>query len=336
MIKIKNIKIILFFSCFLLFQQSINAETSINLRGYKMPASLQKNNGNDINNDNTQVQNSSTSVNENTNQNLIQENPSESANSNNSGNQSSTLNLDNKENSDNKSKPLIKKQNENNFGMAKSGFNQSKPVAKKEKDSPNVVNSFLNHNNGHKFTIRNYFNLTTLMTILGVLGTFFGLFSSWLIYHLNKKNSNPLVIDKKNSALKYLEELHKINDILYIDRIKKIRCLSEILQSKELSALESNEFKTLPSFYSEISANISEIPVISIHDRYKKHIKGKKYKVFEALISNYDLLGNYTGIETVDIFSEDNINEWQNKLESLLDLQKNTDKALKLLRKDLR
>lgn len=259
-----------------------------------------------------------------------------SQNQQNSNTQNTQTNPDNSAN----------KQNSNpQFDFKNLGWNQLNPNANKEnatdKDAENKTNLPTSSRLG--------FNFSTMLAILGLAGTFLGIFSTWLIYHLNRKNNNPLIVDKKDSAIKYIEELYKIKDLLTTNKIQKLDNMLVSSNINELKSSKAHEFISLISAYTKISIEISEVDLTTAHDRYQKHIKENKYKLFKSLMSCYSTIQtegvyysnnsnliNYHNIQSDNFLNEENLRKLRMKVLNLLNFEDKIDIILRILNKELK
>lgn len=248
------------------------------------------------------------------NENQIQNNPEINAEKNNSINKSNT----------NKPTPLA------TFTIPKTNV---KPAEKETKVSPKPAPSsrYTITFRGRTFDFKKHLHLTTLIAIVGLAGTFFGLFSTWLIYHLNKRHNNPLKMDKHHSAIKYLDELNRIRVYFENSDIKNL------YKNADVEGLQR-----LIYAYEELVKNISKIDLITIHTRYQKHIKKRRLEVFEALIASYkmikidgDFLNNNEDSHIFDskTSSTDFI---KSKVLLVLSFEEQIEVILKILRKELK
>lgn len=192
-------------------------------------------------------------------------------------------------------------------------------------------------------------NFTTLLAVLGLFGTFLGLFSTWTIYLLNKKNNDPLIIDKKDSAIKYLEAVDKIKESINTGKINRLNSLLDHILNNSLSPSESDELISLISFYSKCTVAISEIPLIEFHNRYKKHIKQKRIDIFNSFIALYKMIEvdgkfyqgtdgifDYEYLKEINFFTEDSAGRWKHKIITLLSIEEKANTIKKLIIKDLK
>jgi hypothetical protein len=194
-----------------------------------------------------------------------------------------------------------------------------------------------------------HLNPTIFVAILGLFGTFLGLFSTWTIYLLNKKNNDPLLIDKKDSAIRYFEAIDKIKEIINADKLNHLDILLDSALNKSLSPSKLNELINLISFYSKSTIAISEIPLIDIHNRYKKHIKQNRTDTFNSFIALYKMIEvdgkfysttdgifDYDNLQSMNFFAEDNVKSWKQKITTLLSLEEKANIIKKYIIKDLK
>lgn len=248
------------------------------------------------------------------NENPIQNNAEINTEKNNSINNSST----------NKPTPLA------TFSIPKTNV---KPAEKETKISPKPapVSRYTITLRGRTFDFKKHLHLTTLIAIVGLVGTFFGLFSTWLIYHLNKRHNNPLKIDKHHSAIKYLDELNRIKIYFENSDIKNL-----------YKNVDTEGLKRLISAYEEICKNISKIDLITIHTKYQKHIKKYKIEVFNSLMASYKMIkidGDFlNNNENAHIFDPktSSIDFIKSKILLTLTFEQQIEVILKILRKDLK
>lgn len=223
------------------------------------------------------------------------------------------------------------------FDLKNAGFNFGKSSQSETfKSSATIPNSrYTIYFRGRAFDLKKHFNLTTLMALIGVFGTFFGLFSTWLIYHLNQKNNNPIIVDKKNSAIKYVDELHRIK--IYFAN----------MDIKRYTIEKEEDIKPLIVAYEYLCKNISQVDLISINTRYRKHINKRKVERFNSLISNYKIIkidGDYLNSNSEDshIFdlhnqsTPDKLEIIKIKVTLLLAFEQQVDTILAILRKELK
>jgi len=244
------------------------------------------------------------------------------------------------DNPDIKPKVILKKSNQNKNSLNLKNL-ELKPANNTE---INRIRSYVS-----RFLKKYHLTSTTFVAILGLLGTFLGLFSSWTIYLLNKKNNDPLIIDKKDSAIKYLEAIERIKEHLYIEKFKQLNILLDNILAGSLSPAESEKLTNLISLYSKCTIAISKVPLIEIHSRYKKHIKKNRIDIFNSFISLYKMIevdgkfySNTEGIfdndnlQSMNFFAEDNARKWKHKIITLLSIEEKANIIKKLITKDLR
>jgi|GEM_PF-2924532 len=196
---------------------------------------------------------------------------------------------------------------------------------------------------------KHHLDFTTLLAILGLFGTFLGLFSTWTIYLLNKKNNDPFFIDRKNSAIKYIEAIDKIRESINKNSIRKLDALLDCMLSMSLSSSESEELINLISVYIKYTVLISNVPLLDIHDRYKKHIKPNRADIFNSFIALYKLvevegkfysetcgLMDYKSLESMNFFTEDSAYKWKQKIITLLSIDEKASDIKKIIFKDLK
>ncbi len=221
-------------------------------------------------------------------------------------------------------------------------FNFTKTSTKSEVkiDKPQKNSKYTIHIKGKTIDLKRYLSLTTIFALFGLAGTFFGLFSTWLIYHLNRKNNNPLIIDKHNSAIQYFDELNQI----------KIHFANSDIESAfAQTTAQSNEenLKRLTISYENICKNISKIDLIKIHTRYKKHIKKHYTELFNTLIDSYKMIkidGDYLNNSTENyhmfdfncITTAEIINSLKNKTLAIIKFEEQIDVILGILKKELK
>jgi len=194
-----------------------------------------------------------------------------------------------------------------------------------------------------------HLNSTTFVAILGLFGTFLGLFSSWTIYILNKKNNDPLIIDRKDSAIKYLEAIERIKESIYPDKFGRLDILLDSILNNSLSPSESDEIVNLISLYSKSTVTISEVPLIEIHNRYKKHLKRNRIEIFNSFISLYKMIEvdgkfysstegilDYNNLQLMNFFTEDNTKKWKHRIITLLSIEEKANTIKKFIIKDLK
>lgn len=195
---------------------------------------------------------------------------------------------------------------------------------------------------GKTYDIGKHFNIATIMTILGVIGTFFGLFSSWLIYHLNKKNSNPLIIDKNNAAIEYIDRLNRIKTYFANNSIKNIkRCL------ENFDGYQPEEVALNIQSYEDICKGVSRVDLLGIHTRYKKHIDKYNLGIYNSLIASYKIVkidGDYFNSteEGCHLFDPSslknfvNMSSFKSKILSLLTFEEQVDVVIEVLQRELK
>lgn len=192
---------------------------------------------------------------------------------------------------------------------------------------------------GKTTDLKKYLHLSTLIAFVGLAGTFFGLFSTWLIYHLNKKHNNPLLIDKHNSAINYMDELNKIK--FYYSH-SDIKGLYSTLNNSNKNSQE--ELQRLIISYEELCKNTSKIDILTIHNRYRKHMNKRKQEIFESLIENYKMIkidGDYLtnsgeDCHIFDLQNPINLKNIKSKIMLVLTFEQQIDVILGILRKELK
>ena len=192
---------------------------------------------------------------------------------------------------------------------------------------------------GRYIDLKKYINFTTLLTITGLTATFFGLFSTWLIYHLNRKNNNPLVIDKHNSIIQYIDDLSHMKSFFILTNVK------EDLENLQKAQTPDNISRAANS-YESICKNISKIDLIKTHSKYEKHIKNKNITIFDSLIDAYkmikidgDYLSNNPDYHIIDTNCQSNPNNSGNitkKILSLLKFEEQIELILSILKKSIK
>ncbi len=219
-----------------------------------------------------------------------------------------------------------------------------------QKTLPHTVNNTIKKSyskfsitiNGKTYNISKYINTSVLLTILGLSGTFFGLFSTWLIYHLNRKRNNPLVIDKNNTTIEYIDKLNRLK-ICYSG--KNLQKLYMTLSS--LNTYPEHDIEFLLDSFQNTCKNISCVDLIDIHTRYKKHISKYKNDIFDSLITSYKIIkidGDYlTNCEyghkmfnRGTLVIDNNTERLKSKLTSMITFEEQIDVILELLQKDLK
>lgn len=194
---------------------------------------------------------------------------------------------------------------------------------------------------GRTIDLKKYLSLTTLIAVVGLTGTFFGLFSTWLIYHLNKKHSNPLILDKHNSAIRYMDDLNRIKIHFANSDIKQV--YSDINKG---NAQQEDLMKLIMS-YENISRNISKVDLLEIHTRYKKHVNKRKYELFNSLIDNYKMIkidGDHLNLSGKDYHMFDleslatpsKLNSLKSKTILVMTFEQQIEVILGILRKELK
>ena len=337
-------RFILFFACILLLQLNVQAQEDQNATDQNYQPNTQsvnEQNNNDSNGLQVKKDNSDTNTEPNTQPQDMQNSPPTPQSPVKPEERPAIKDNPASANTNNNKTPFDFK----NFGwtQSKAGSNNTSNMI------DDSINKLMPPNSTHKFHLKDHINLTTLLALFGLIGTFMGIFSTWLIYHLNQKNNNPLIIDKKDSALKYIEELYKIKDFLMTDKIKKLDNLLNSSSIEELSNSKLHDLVALFSTYEKLNINISQILLIETHDRYKKHIKGNNYELFKSFISNYkiiqtegmfykdnDNLINYHNIQAGNFLNEENIRKIKTKTLCLLTFEDEINKVLNLLNKDLK
>ncbi len=211
-----------------------------------------------------------------------------------------------------------------------------KPVIKNIRTIPS--GKYLIHFKGRTIDIGKHLNFTTLLAIAGLSGTFFGLFSTWLIYHLNRKNNNPVAVDKHNSILKYIDDINHIKTYFSINDIK------DLYENSNMSNL--SDLENLILSYEEICKNVSKIDLIKTHTRYEKHLKKKNKQIFNSLINGFKMVkidGDYLInnqehhlFELEGLEANSNTTNIKNKISFILTFEKQLDSVLKILRKELK
>lgn len=189
------------------------------------------------------------------------------------------------------------------------------------------------------FLARHNLNLNNIITMLGLFGTFLGLFSTWSIYLLNRKNSDPLVIDRKDSALKYIEAIDQLKEVIFIHKTRKSDAILENVLINGLPPSTSEDFAFLISYYQKVSYEVAEIPLIEVHSRYKKHIKYKYIDTFNGLLIFYKMIKNDSKLynENFDYKSlKLNNRDWKNKASLLLSIEEKTTNLKNILLKDVK
>lgn len=231
------------------------------------------------------------------------------------------------------------------FSIPKTNNNEIKksPAKEPEKKLTPVKNSKYTINvRGRTIDLKKHLHLTTLIALFGLTGTVFGLFSTWLIYHLNKKHNNPMLIDKHNSAIKYMDELNRIK--LYFAHSDIKRLYSIVNNSTEN---RQEELQKMVLSYEDICKNISKIDILTINTRYEKHMNKRKREIFESLIANYKMIkidgdylnnsGEYCHIFDLETSIDLNkLNTLRSKIVLISTFEKQMDIILGVLRKELK
>lgn len=196
---------------------------------------------------------------------------------------------------------------------------------------------------GRTIDLKKYLNITTLIAFIGLAGTFFGLFSTWLIYHLNKKHSNPLRLDKHNSAIRYIDDLSRVEICYANSDINEVYSLI----NKSTGSQKQENLQRLIFSYENICRNISKVDLMEIHTRYKKHVNKHKYELFNSLIDNYKMIkidGDYLNISGKDFHMFDleslanpnKLNSLKSKTILVLTFEHQIELILNILRKELK
>lgn len=185
---------------------------------------------------------------------------------------------------------------------------------------------------GRAFDLKKHLSLGSLLAIVGLTGTFFGLFSTWLIYHLNKKNNNPVIMDKHHSAIQYMDELNQIK--IYFSNSK----IKELYPTVYNPPIKEETIKKLAAAYEDICKNISKIDLIRIHTRYKKHIKKSNNEFFNSLIENYKIIKtDGDRLNSIDTTFEDlDLETLKSQSLLILTFKEQLENCLKILRKELK
>ena len=192
--------------------------------------------------------------------------------------------------------------------------------------------------------------LTYILAIVGMIGTFMGLCSTWLIYHLNKKNNDPLVIDRKDAAIKYIEAIDGFREIISLNKIERLDIFTDNIVNSSLSKIEADELAELIVYYSKCTIKISKVSLIEIHNRYKKHIKQEDVSLYKSFIADYKMIeaeGKFYdnlyndgifdfNIEVIKIFEEKNITKWKHKITALVSFSQKLEPIRSILHKDLK
>ena len=231
-----------------------------------------------------------------------------------------------------KTHSLSKQNNTHINKFLKLAYEKSPPALKL------ILKTFKKHKNA----------FTYFVAIIGMFGTFMGLSSTWIIYHLNRKNNDPLVIDRKDTALKYIEVIDSLKDIICLDKLKKLDILIDKVINDTLLHLESDELVNLTVYYCKCTEKISQINLSEIHNRYKKHIKKKNIKLFDSIITSYKKIevdGQFCESNKVfdsgslaikEIFKKQYTEKWKNKVNIILTFVQEIEAAKKILNKDLK
>lgn len=333
MISCQNIKIIIVIVCLLLSGQVGLAQQSPTIQDSKSKPAAQTDSGS--NSVDSSFQPDSNEVTP------LPEPPSPSVDNNSAENQTPIVKQD-KETLDSKSQSAPSDDQSNN------PFNSKKPEADQTDLSKKQPENLDNKPSFDKFIQpdllkKKIFNIdvSTLLAILGLLCTFLGLSSTWFIYHLNKKNNDPLMIDKKHSGIKYVEELYKIKNCLNMDKISKLDIMLNSGLDDILEPSKKAELTRLLMSYGRMAEKISSINLMEMHSRYQKHMNQDNEAVFKSLLSQYTELSADSKLFTdnsrlTELLKEENIGKLKDKIIAVYSFEKKIDMTIAILTKELK